>query len=173
MSLHDHASIKITIEMPDFVCLCRQFQTRLSHLLCQAASTAGVATSIRCNGCYPSSDNRILAAARLEAILLCPLRGQLRAGTCTDRFSELLCCTPLSCHGATAANQLQMHGAASHLPATATALSVSSWLVGLNVACSSKPVTVCYIGVLYHTFQWFSNILYIMLYRVTKGHIAC
>ena len=33
MSSHDHSSMSITIDMPDFVCLRGQFQTRLCHLL--------------------------------------------------------------------------------------------------------------------------------------------
>ena len=51
MSLYDHSSIMITIEMPDFDCLHRQFQTRLSHLLYRAPPSAGwAATSnpLRC-----------------------------------------------------------------------------------------------------------------------------
>ena len=39
------SSITITIEMPDFDCLHRRFQTRLCHLLCRAPPNAGCAAT--------------------------------------------------------------------------------------------------------------------------------
>ena len=60
---------------------------------------------IRCDGCRPSRrsrNNRMLAAERQEATLLCPLRVQSRAGppqaTSNGWFSELLRGAPLSGH---------------------------------------------------------------------------
>ena len=56
----------------------RQFQTRLSHLLHQAPLSAGFAATSNprrwlLRWCCLSCHNRLLAAARLEATLLCPL----------------------------------------------------------------------------------------------------
>ena len=45
MPLHYHSSIKIAIEMPDFDCLQRHSQTRLSHLLRRAPPIAGCAAT--------------------------------------------------------------------------------------------------------------------------------
>ena len=104
MSLHDHSSIGITVEIHDFYCLHRQFQTslRLSHLLCRLCSDLNAAMAVARPATTDSHQNRLLsahqplAAARREATLLCPLH---RCPT-------------------TAANQLQMHGAAASPPPT-------------------------------------------------------
>ena len=120
MSLHDHSSITVTIEMPDFDRLQRQFQTMLSRLLHRAPPNAGYgATSNPLQWLSPSSHNRMLAAERREATLLCPLRvlqrtGQLQA---TSSCRSVSCCVRHHCP-TTAANQRQMHCAACHSPAT-------------------------------------------------------
>ena len=108
------SSIAIIIEMPDFDCLHRQFQTRLSHLLRQAARgrrgkyqgcgrCAATSNPLRWQSaaCRPSSHNRMRAAERREATLMCKLSVQSRAGqpqaTRSGLFTELHR-APLSCH---------------------------------------------------------------------------
>ena len=44
---------------------------------------------------------------------------------------------------------------------------------GLERSWVMTPFTVCYIAVLYHTFQWFITLYTACYIAVTKGHIAC
>ena len=85
MSVHDHSSIRITIEMPDIVCLRRQFQTSLSHHLLPRSATEcsdlkSAALAVACPSPATTKCLLSLAEARREATLLGPLRVQQRAG---------------------------------------------------------------------------------------------
>ena len=121
MSLHGHSSITMTIEVPDFDCLQRQFQTRLSHLLCRAPPRAGcAATSNPMGWLSPVQPQLNACCRRREATLLCPVLVQQRAQGRrwpTAVAGSVSCCTEHHCP-ATAANQLQMYCAACHPPAT-------------------------------------------------------
>ena len=164
MSLHDHSSITITIEVTDFDCLHRQFQTSLSHLLCRAPPSAGCAAS--CYGCRPSCHNRMLAAERQEATLLCPLRVQPRAGppqaTSSGWFSELLLGAPLSCHySESAVDALRCLPPARHLR---RGLEIHPDLHSYSssfYSLAALAYKMTYSMLQYHTFLWFiAGVLY-------------
>ena len=113
-SLYDHSSITITIEMPDFDYLHRQFQTRLSHLLCREAS----ATECRLCTDIESATMAVARPATTEYLLqkggrpLCCARcASSRAqGRCRPPAvaGSVSFCAEHHCP-ATAANQRQMH----------------------------------------------------------------
>ena len=98
MSLHDHSSITITIEMPD------SFKLGYLTYCAECHRMQAVQRSrIRCYGCCPFCHNRMLAAERQESTV----RVQPRAGppqaTSSGWFSELLLRAPLSCHSSKSA----------------------------------------------------------------------
>ena len=76
MSLHDHSSIRKTVEMFDFVCLCRQFETRLptapSATECSDLKSAAMAAA------RPTTNECLLqlGGTPWEATVLCPLHVQ-------------------------------------------------------------------------------------------------
>ena len=131
--------------MRDFVCLQRQFQTRSSHLLCRASPSAASSNPLRCLSPVPSQPNDCCSQAGGHSAVPTTRPAARRPLA----VAGLVSCCAEHHFPVTTANQLQMHGSASHPPSTATALSVSSWLVTLNVACSSHlsqyVILQCYI----------------------------
>ena len=68
MSFHDHSSIKITTEMPDFDCL-HMVSNQVISPTVQSATECRLCIdleSVMAVACHPSCHNRMLAAERLE-----------------------------------------------------------------------------------------------------------
>ena len=180
MSLHDHSSVTITIEVPDFDNLRRQFQTGFSHLLRRAPPSAG------CAGRQCSDLESAMMAVAHPATTEClrqkggrPLCASSRAGpqqtTSSGWFSELLlgvplsghrsesaadalCCLPPACHrrrGLEIRPDLHSFSCRFHSLAYSIAYSVLPYHI-FFVVYSRGPIShMCYIACHVTTFLWY------------------
>ena len=110
---------------------------------------------LRCNGFRPSCHNRMLAAERREATLLCPLRVQLRAGPPQGRRRPPVAGS-LSCHRSeSAADALRCLPSARHRPYDGAyklnlictafpSVAFIAWHIAWHIACCHiTPFLVC------------------------------
>ena len=156
----DHSSIRKTVVF-DFVCLSRQFETRLlvvSHLLHRAPPSAATSNPRLWLPPVPPQTNACCSQAGRPGRPLCYARfASSRAHAFLGGgFSELLCGAPLSSHSIqSSADGWRCLPPARHRHCT----FCKQRAAGLECSLFIIPVTVCYIAVLYDTFHWFYNII--------------